>query len=324
MAAVGLAGATWCASSTMSTSNAYRRAVLVSRTSAYTGRSSRWARSDGSHAIDTITRGYSRNGLAFGPCVRSTLAISSLLTISNSRPNFSRISSRHFSDRLGGQTMIDGPGAVPQQQLLDDQAGLDGLAQAHVVGEQQVRPRGLQGAAQRLELVGLDVRAAAERRLERVPVRRRDRAPPHGVDERGERVRVVEAVGADRLGQALVRGDGLAHLQLPDDRELLAEAVLVERLQPDDVGEARLGLVGGAAGQALGPHVGDGPGRAPDVDDLSLLREGRNVRGGRNPDPFGRMLFSGGCQPDQPPRRPTCVALTIMAQFCDLRKSQVW
>jgi hypothetical protein len=51
---------------------------------------------------------------------------------------------------------------VPQQQLLHDQAGLDGLAEADVVGEQQVRPRGLQGAAQRLQLVGLDVRAAAE------------------------------------------------------------------------------------------------------------------------------------------------------------------
>ena len=110
----------------------------------------------------------------------------------------------------------------------DDQAGLDRLAEAHVVGEQQVRPRRLQGAAQRLELVGLDVRAAAERRLERVPVRRRDRAPAHGVDERGKRVRVVEAVGADRLGQALVRGDGLAHLELPHDRELLAKAVLVQ------------------------------------------------------------------------------------------------
>ena len=97
-------------------------------------------------------------------------AISSLLTISKSRPNFSRISSCHFSDRLGGQTMMTDAGTVPQQQLLDDQAGLDRLAQADVVGEQQVGPRGLQRAAQRLELVGLDVRAAAERRL--VGVRR--------------------------------------------------------------------------------------------------------------------------------------------------------
>ncbi len=174
---------------------------------------------------------------------------------------------------------------MPQQQLLDDQAGLDGLAEADVIGEQQVRPRGLQGAAQRLKLVGLDVRAAAERGLEGVPVRRGDRAPADGVDEGGERVRVVEAIGADRLGKALVRGDGLADLKLPDDRELLAEPVLFKGLQPDHVGEARFSLVGRAAGQALGSHIGDGPGGAPDIDDLSLLREGRNVRGG--PGAFG-------------------------------------
>ena len=53
-----------------------------------------------------------------------------------------------------------GAGPVPQQQLLEDQAGLDGLAQADVVGEQQVGPRAGQRAAQRFELVGLDVRAA--------------------------------------------------------------------------------------------------------------------------------------------------------------------
>ena len=76
------------------------------RTSAYTSRSSRCARSDGSHAMLTITRGNSRNGLAFSPWLRRTWAISSLLTIAKSRPNFSRISSCHFSDRLGGQTTI--------------------------------------------------------------------------------------------------------------------------------------------------------------------------------------------------------------------------
>ena len=56
-------------------------------------------------------------------------------------------------------------------------------------------------------------------------------------------------------------------------RELLAEAVLLQRLQPDDVRQARLGLVRRAARQALRPDVGDGPGRAADVDDLALLRE---------------------------------------------------
>ena len=35
----------------------------------------------------------------------------------------------------------DAAGKTPQQQLLDDQAGLDGLTQAHVVGDQQADPR---------------------------------------------------------------------------------------------------------------------------------------------------------------------------------------
>ena len=71
-----------------------------------------------------------------------------------------------------------GAGPVPQQQLLNDQARLDRLAEADVVGEQKVRPRGLQGAAQRLELVGLDVRAAAERGLEG-PVPSAEVTAPH-------------------------------------------------------------------------------------------------------------------------------------------------
>ena len=80
-----------------------------------------------------------------------------------------------------------------------------------------------------------------------------------------------------RLGQALVRGDRVADLQLPDDRELLAEAVLVQRLQRHDVMGPRLRLVGGAAGKTLLPDVGDGPGRAADLDDLTRLGNRRQV-----------------------------------------------
>ena len=50
-------------------------------------------------------------------------------------------------------------GPMPQEQLLDHQSGLDGLAEADVVGEQQVGARGTEGATKRLELVGLDVHA---------------------------------------------------------------------------------------------------------------------------------------------------------------------
>ena len=54
-------------------------------------------------------------------------------------------------------------GPVPQQQFLDDQPRLDRLAQADVVGQQQVRPGRPQRAAQRLQLVGLHVGTRPER-----------------------------------------------------------------------------------------------------------------------------------------------------------------
>ncbi len=201
----GSTGATWWASSTTSTSKAKRRAELRRRRSRRRRAAVAGRAASGSHAMLTMTRGKSRNGLACEAVAAAHLApCSSLLTMTNSRPNFSRISSCHFSARLGGQTMTDRAGPVAEQQLLDHQAGLDRLAEADVVGEQQVRARRLQCPAQRLELVGLDVGAAAEWRLVGVRVRGGDRAPAHRVDERAEDVRVVERLGGDGLGQALV------------------------------------------------------------------------------------------------------------------------
>jgi hypothetical protein len=117
------------------------------------------------------------------------------------------------------------PCAVPQQQLLHVQTRFDGLAQSHVVGEQEVGARGLERSTQRLQLVGLDVGAAAEGRLEGVGGGGGDRAPAHRVHERRERVGVVEGIHADVLWKSLVRRDGVPDLQLPDDREFLPETV---------------------------------------------------------------------------------------------------
>ena len=92
----------------------------------------------------TMTRGNSRNGFAFRPWLRRTCAISSLFTITKSRPNFSRISSCHFSDRLGGHTIITVRARCRSSSSWMTRPGLDGLAQPHVVGEQQVGSRRLQ------------------------------------------------------------------------------------------------------------------------------------------------------------------------------------
>ena len=117
-------------------------------------------------------------------------------------------------------------------------------------------------------------------------------------------------------------------LQLPDDGELLAEAVLVEGLQPHDVREAGLGLVGGLRGRALGLDVGDGPGGTADVDDLALLREGRNdARRSRHGSFRTRMHLPLGRQPIRPlaVRRvalPSWTSFAIFANRCRVRLMQ--
>ena len=72
---------------------------------------------------------------------------------------------------------------LAQQQLAGDQPGLDGLAQADVVGDEQVHARQPQRLAQRLQLVGVDPDAGAERRLEEARVGRGDAVPAKGMEE---------------------------------------------------------------------------------------------------------------------------------------------
>ena len=52
---------------------------------------------------------------------------------------------------------------LAQQQLAGDEAGLDGLAEAGVVGDEQVHPREAKRLAQRLHLVGIDLDAGPKR-----------------------------------------------------------------------------------------------------------------------------------------------------------------
>ena len=75
---------------------------------------------------------------------------------------------------------------MTQHQFLDDQARFDGLAQAHVVGDEQVDARHADGASQWIELVVLDVDAAAKGRLQGRYIGLRNRALANGVQERVE------------------------------------------------------------------------------------------------------------------------------------------
>ena len=206
----------------------------------------------------------------------------------------------------------DRAGPVAQEELLDDQARLDSLAQADVVGQQQVGARGRERPAQRLELIGLQGGARAEGGLEGLGVGGGDGAPAHGVDEGAQGVGVVEVVGGDGLRQTPVRDHGVADLELPDDAQLLAHAVLVQGLEGDDVLEEGAAVVGRAARQALGLDLGNGPDGAPDLDDLARLgrRQGARYGGDLGHDDFLRSPGTGSrtLRAATRPRHPNAAA----------------
>lgn len=76
---------------------------------------------------------------------------------------------------------------MPQQQLLNDQTSLDGLAEADVIADEQIDASHVDGAHQRVELEILDADAAAERSLKKSSVSVGGSAPSHGVEEGIER-----------------------------------------------------------------------------------------------------------------------------------------
>ena len=129
----------------------------------------------------------------------------------------------------------DPAGALAQQHFLDDQPSFDGLAQAHVISDQQVHPRHRQRSGDRLKLVILDGDPGAKRCLKHCGLRVGDRTPAQGVEERTEGLGLVEAPLAD-VGQCGRIEDPSACLQFPEHPELFAEAVVL------NAGERHQGL----------------------------------------------------------------------------------
>ena len=125
----------------------------------------------------------------------------------------------------------DLPGAVPDDEFEGDHPGLDGLAEAHVVGDQQVDPWHLDRPHHGVKLVVLDVDAGAERCLDVRDVRRGRSAPADGI-EKG--VKLVGRVEAGRVGQGDLLDDPGPWLQLPNDVQFFAEAVVLDRRQRDE------------------------------------------------------------------------------------------
>ena len=166
---------------------------------------------------------------------------------------------------------------VAEQHLLDDEASLDGLAEAHVVGDEQVDARHRESAGYGLELVLLDGDAAAERSLERLGVGAGDGAPADGVEERTEGLRIVPAGFGDL--RELSGGDDLAAwLDFPDDGQFLTEVIVADAGKGDEspAGKPCRGdFVGGLVAVV---DVADHPLLAPHPHELPGLRHVRIAR----------------------------------------------
>ncbi len=102
----------------------------------------------------------------------------------------------------------DGLRLLAQQQLAGDEARLDRLAEAGVVGDEEVDARQPERLAQRLHLVGVDLDAGAERRLEEVRVGGGDAVPAQRVEEGRELARRVEALRGEVAPSPRPRGSG--------------------------------------------------------------------------------------------------------------------
>ena len=75
---------------------------------------------------------------------------------------------------------------LAKQQLACDEAGLDGLPQTRVVGDEEVHARQAERLAQRLHLVGVDLDPGAKRRLEEIRIGGGDAVPAERMQERAE------------------------------------------------------------------------------------------------------------------------------------------
>ena len=225
------AGAAWCASSTISRSNRRRSSTGFDGRSRVSCRSTSGRRS---HWSETIIRGWVPNSGALGPDRAPELLHRRAVGDEELEAEAVEHLVVPLLLEVGGADDEHRSRPVAEQQLLDDEARLDRLPDPDLVGDQQVDARHLEGAHDRLELVVGDLDARPERRLQRPRVRGGDRAPADRVDERVEPLRVVEPLRGERRQRRLRQHLG-ARLDLPDDGELVAEAVVLDRGGDDEV-----------------------------------------------------------------------------------------
>ena len=151
---------------------------------------------------------------------------------------------------------------LPQQELACDQAGLDRLAEAGVVGDEQADAGHPERHPQRLHLVGVQLDTGAERRQQESGIGRADRVPAERVHIGREPARRVEPAGAKRRPR-LRRDDSPIGLAVPEDFEFFALGVVV------GAGERHARGMVGLRGRDDPLHE---PGPLPNLDELADLR----------------------------------------------------
>ena len=183
--------------------------------------------------------------------------------------------------------------ASAEQQLGENQARFDGLAEADVVGDEQVDPRHAQRLQERHELIALDAHAAVERARDRLPPGAsvavagvevgRQRRPARRPQQRVEVVCGHRAAGVRRVRQGVRFEQMATRLQLPQEA-LLGRRVIVGVLQVDEV-ESPLLAVEGLDRRDHAATVADGGEHAGAGDGAVRRRGGHGtLRGGPPPD----------------------------------------
>ncbi len=132
----------------------------------------------------------------------------------------------------GGADDEDLAGTVTNDEFLADQPGLDGFTQANVIGDQQVDAGHLDRSRHGVKLVVFQFDTAAEGRLQCFDIATGGSSPADSIEKGIEPVRSVKANGR---GQHILFGDPGARLYLPDHLQILAQGIILNRSQRDQV-----------------------------------------------------------------------------------------
>src|SRR5438309_944699 len=115
---------------------------------------------------------------------------------------------------------------MTQDHFLHYETSFNGLAQANIVGDQQIDPRHGQRPHHRIKLVLINFNAAAEWGLQRAVVSLGNRPPTHCIQKSSQTLGMIERNWVRQRGFLTHTS---AWFNLPDDLKFLAKAVVLDR-----------------------------------------------------------------------------------------------